>query len=246
MEDETAQAGEILPFRTGFAELTTFVEEVASGNRSGAGAGLPDRSVDGTSMLAHALGLVAEDRFTLTARGESFALAGAAQRPAMLWSAMAAFPPYAQAIRDASPASDVTEVGWFERWWSVHGYGSSRSNRGEAAVVLAKLVDAAGAGSFVAGRRGHPSRIEWSADAPARIRSWQALSAHSAHSATLVGNEREAPDRSLPAPYERTSVVHITMERDGSVHLRLPSGLSRVQVRRIAEFVELLERVEEK
>jgi hypothetical protein len=159
----------ILPYRTDEADLRRLLEARARGRTLDQirTLGFSPKSFDGVVATATALGLIHDRTAELTPEGRSFAVATDAERAEILARQLRIYPPYSLAL-DAILLHDgpaPTPLGWLETWWAAHRFGGSESNRAEAAPVFAKLVDAAGLGRYVQGRKGHPSRIEWTADA---------------------------------------------------------------------------------
>lgn len=52
-----------------------------------------------------------------------------------------------------------------EKYWIRFQYGSSKSNIHEGAILFARLIELAGLGRFIIGRRGVKSRIQWQKNA---------------------------------------------------------------------------------
>ena len=82
-----------------------------------------------------------------------------------------------------------------ETWWATQGYGSSRSNRQEGAALLGRLVEYAALGRYVPGRRGYPTRIEWTEPLPPAPPPERAAAAAGAAAATSgAGEARSAAE----------------------------------------------------
>jgi hypothetical protein len=153
-----------LPYRTNGDDLTRWIEARAHGRSGQARAlGLTAKGLEGTLLAGEALGLVERISHELTTAGRQYALAGAAERRVLLRAALLSFPPYGGVMRAVQESGmPETTADWVERWWGTGGYGSSESNRAEAAATFGRLAEYAGLGSYVPGRRGHPTRIRWS------------------------------------------------------------------------------------
>ncbi|MEM7757607.1 MAG: hypothetical protein AAF298_05690, partial [Cyanobacteria bacterium P01_A01_bin.40] len=52
-----------------------------------------------------------------------------------------------------------------ERYWTQFQYGSSETNIHDGAILFGQLVELAGLGKFIVGRRGEKSRIQWKKNA---------------------------------------------------------------------------------
>jgi hypothetical protein len=158
----------VLPYRTDEEDLQRLLAGLARGRsldqiRS---QGFSPKSFDGVLTTAQALALIADKEGSLTEAGRSYTLIKPEYRSGFISAALRSFPPFALALSSAlQDGPKPTPLDWLVTWWAAHGYGSSESNRSEAAPVFAKLVEAAGLGRYVQGRKGHPSRIEWLIDA---------------------------------------------------------------------------------
>lgn len=173
MRSDNADVGPVLPYRTDREDLVRWVEARARGSSA---AQLRERAasakaLEGTAVAAEAFGLWDRERDRLTSAGERLALAGEAERVALLERAVRAYEPYRRLLEAVAERADggVTDVQWIETWWATRGYGSSQSNRAEGAAVLGRLVEQLGLGRYIPGRRGHPTRIEWVFSEPAGV-----------------------------------------------------------------------------
>jgi hypothetical protein len=157
--------GAVLPYRSDASELQHLIHALLRGQtraevrRSHFSA----KTYEGVLATAHALALVDDRTGAVTAAGRRYALATPADRPALLRELLAAYPPFGEVLGAEADGERVTSLDRIVARWAAHGYGSSASNREEAAPAFAKLVEAARLGSYVQGRKGHPSRIEWKA-----------------------------------------------------------------------------------
>lgn len=95
------------------------------------------------------------------------------QREKLFLKFILRYPPYGHFLESVSHSSNLstTDTESVKDYWWKHGYGSSGSNRDEGVVTFGKLVQLAGLGKFVIGRKGQPSRIEWNPNAKPLIDS---------------------------------------------------------------------------
>jgi hypothetical protein len=157
---------EVLPYRADVESLAALIEERARGRPSGAarGPGLRGKALEGTTVAAERLGLLDAETRQLGERGRRFALAGERERAEIVAAGMREYAPYADLLGAVEVRGErVTDSEWLETWWGTAGYGNSPSNRREGVVSFGRFVEFSGLGRFVAGRRGHRSRIEWAA-----------------------------------------------------------------------------------
>lgn len=162
----------VLPYRTTGEEVSRLLDLLARGRDLSQIATLeyPAGVYQGTVTATVALELLDGDTGTLTARGQQYALTAAPEKPALLLRALLAFPPYGLLLQAALGKGEAeTPLAWVVKWWGTQHYGNSDTNRDEGSSALARLLEFTGLGSYVQGRRGHPSRIRWAADAAARI-----------------------------------------------------------------------------
>lgn len=246
--------GESLPYRCGASELAAWAKGRARGvlpRPSDLGAG-EAKAAEGAATTARAMGL-ADAAGTLTPEGTRFALAPAAGRAAILRVRLRAFPPYRELLAAAADPGGTTEASWIETWWATKGYGSSISNRREAVATFGRLVEFAGLGRYVAGRRGHPTRIEWAGSADAVPPSDAAGAsgpaggavASATGSAPEPGRADAAPETrpeqtASPAPPSDSNRVVVPLGGGRSARLEVPFRLPRAEKRRLLELLELL------
>lgn len=221
MKDDSDPA--VLPYRTNGADLTRWLEARARGAATDqpAALGIAAKSLDGTIEAATSLGLVAERSAGLTTLGRRFVLASGADRVRILREAMCAFTPYGgvlEAVRDRG--DEETEVAWIERWWGTHGQGGSQSNRAEAAASLGRLVEHVGLGTYIPGRRGHPTRIRWDRTALREACPWPTPRA----AAPPAGGAPGAEPGSRPAPPEPPARADDSAERGEASPTSQPSA----------------------
>lgn len=256
------EGADVLPYRTDPEQLGRWVEARARGRSSAQlrELDLPAKSLEGTVASAVALGFLERDGRELTPAGRRFALASEAERRGLLRSALRAYPPYARLIGAiaARPQRSVTDSQWIETWWATHGFGSSQSNRMEGAAVFGRMVDHVGWGRYIPGRRGHPTRIDWSSEAFAGL----STDADSAPADSPQPETRPAPapppedsaPPPVPAPAGSPSPAPaaapsgtdpynriVVPLRSGEVaRLEVPQRLSREEKRRLVELLDLL------
>lgn len=111
----------------------------------------------------------------------------------------------------------------------------SELSRAEAIALLRELAEL-GVGKFTLGRRGHPSRLEWSVD-PAELVSELDSSATQLAAAPAP----PAPPSEPSGPPPTGMVVHEFQLRPGlRIPLRLPADLSRGEAEALSSWVRLL------
>lgn len=249
--------GTVLPYRTDGEDLVRLLEARARGRT------IPQirtlnfsaKNFEGTLLTAQALGLLDQAAEELTDNGRRFALAPEGERQELLHTVLTAFEPYAlllEAISARKPTT-ATLTDWIERWWATHGYGSSESNRAEAAATFGRLVEFAGWGSYVPGRRGHPTRIEWREGA-----KWTSAlrggvpSAEPLHDAVPAAPARPpVTSRAAqePAPFlmrealDAYSTAILEVRTGQTARIRVPSTLTRAEKERLLRLLDLLIRV---
>jgi hypothetical protein len=161
-------AGHILPYRSDPAELRRFLVALARGRGA---AELRERefspkSYEGVATSAEVLGLSEGKDGPCTKLGQRFARAQGDEQRAVARDVIRNYPPYDGAMCDLADGAVETALVDLERWWADHGFGSSDSNRSEAASIFARFVAAAGMGRYVQGRKGKVSRIVWTGVQP--------------------------------------------------------------------------------
>jgi hypothetical protein len=261
-----------LPYRVAVDDLRRYVGDLARGRSADQirSAGFSTKSFEGAATAIESLGLASDRSGALTEMGRRLALADEGDTAAVVQAVIEAFPPYATLLEavGGGAAPRPTPLAWVETWWATHGYGSSESNRTEAAPVFAKLVEAAGLGRFVQGRKGRASRIEWGGEAAASARSVTAPSRRSRSGPERVGGEAGPEPRGAhvsngggsptpamdgaartsvstpaaeppgPAPGESVLAWHLAAGR--RVVLRVPADLSAAERARLRSLFEVL------
>lgn len=230
----------VLPYRTDAELLLRWLEARARDPRARAVRG---RGAEGAAATAAALGLTDRETGALSAAGERLVLASAGERPGLLAAAMEGYEPYRAlmaAARAHSPGGS-TEVGWMESWWGTNGYGGSRSNREEATATLGRLVEYAGLGRYIPGRRGHPTRIEWSEPRP--IRAPPPAAPPLAPSPPVPAAVSSSAPRRAPAPAsDAVEYNHLTvpLSTGATARLQLPVRLPAAEKERLLSLLRLL------
>jgi hypothetical protein len=229
----------ILPYRTGPAELLRWVEVRARGRGEGVGRGA--KGLEGTATTAIALSLAAPAG-TLTDAGRHLALADEAGRRTLLRRALLEYPPYGDLLAEIERRGERESTAeWVETWWATHGMGNSGSNRREGAATLGRLADWAGLGRYIPGRRGRPTRIEWTLPAASAERpAPTSIRAPAADPAP-------APQATEPSPSSASGEMNrltIDLANGAAARLELPVRLSSAEKRRLLQLLDLLIREE--
>lgn len=217
----------------------------------------------GTVQAAQHLGLVDPQLIELSSTGNKYLL-DSKHRSEILLDAIIRFEPYGLLLEAALSNGFGPEIpmSWISKWWGVYGYGASSNNREEAATTLAKLLQAAGLGTFMIGRRGRPSRIEWTTDAAARIRAFiqQPIDANLNNDASsrddsgvtkdLLQDELSIDPRMPIASHEESNTEHdrqgveynnltVTLGK-GIAQVRLPARVTQKDKERFIKLMDLL------
>ena len=250
-----------LPYRISADDLVRFVEARARGrDRSQimASLNLSQKALSGLISAAVVLQLVDSDTVELTQTGQLFALAGDTERRDLLLKQISTFEPYellVEAIFNRD-GERVTPLNWIETWWSTHEYGTSNTNREEASTSFARLIEFVRLGSYVQGRHGHASRIEWSDEAPNRwarvvdpgVRTAPAESLEKADPKGI--NERDDSLSSNLRRYESEqdvgrfrevgSVLSLQFSEEKKVEIRVPPALTLEEKERLLNLIDLM------
>jgi hypothetical protein len=224
-----------LPYRTNGDDVTRWIEARAHGRSGQARAlGLTAKGLEGTLLAGEALGLIERISHELTATGRQYALAGAAERRVLLRAALPSFPPYGGLMRAVQEAGmPETTAGWVERWWGTGGYGSSESNRAEAAATFGRLAEYAGLGAYVPGRRGHPTRIRWSDELTNSLAPTSVLTTQKAAGSPIASASGSANGMG-------ESTVTIAFRAGRAATLTLPAALPADEKDRLLSLIDLL------
>lgn len=250
---ETPDA-EVLPYRTEAEQLARWVEARARGRASAQlrELDLAPKTLEGTLATAAALGFLDRESQELTPAGQRLALASPAERRTLLRAAMREYPPYARLLRAvaARPQRGTTDAQWIETWWATHGHGSSQSNRVEGVAAFGRLVEHVGWGRYIPGRRGHPTRVEWSAaafeglDPPPPADADPPAPPPEEAPAVPPPAPREAPPPAAaspePAPEAGYNRIVVPLRSGEVARLEVPLRLSREEKRRLVELLDLL------
>lgn len=248
------QRGAVLPYRTTGEELSRLIEARARGRDLAQIQGLnfAAGSFQGTLVAAQALGFVDPETQDVSRTGREFALAPDSERRRLLFQALLRFEPYELLIEAVFDRGDATEttLEWVQTWWSTQGYGSSQTNREEASSAFAKLVEYAGLGSYLQGRRGYPTRIQWVDGAGERTK--EVLRAPEGPQST-VGEEAEEVEASamvgfsVPAtldggagPAGGNNRLVLNLGSGRAVELSFPPYLSAEEKKRLLTLVDLM------
>lgn len=242
--------GMVLPYRTDADDLHRLLTALARGRTPPQARmlGFSPKGFEGTVTAARALGLISDNSDAPTELGRRYVLAEGAQRVVVLREVLQGYAPYALLLEAVATGvrTAATPLDWVQTWWATHGFGSSESNRVEAAPVLARLVESAGLGRYVQGRKGHVSRIEWAADA-GRLVAATAGPAGAPPAPRTGGppatgslSDASAPSPVAPEGEEPTTELRWELAPGRAVQLRLPGRLTPGERRRLRELFELL------
>jgi len=116
---------------------------------------------------------ILDERLSFSAEGKELAIEkDDNQREKLFLKFFLRYPPYGHFLESISHNGDLsstTDTESIKDYWWKHNYGSSTSNREDGIVTFGKLVQLAGLGKFITGRRGQPSRVEWNQNAKSLI-----------------------------------------------------------------------------
>ncbi|CAN5661673.1 hypothetical protein BH23GEM3_BH23GEM3_18630 [soil metagenome] len=222
--------------------------------------GFSPKSFEGTATTAETLALSGADG-SLSAIGRRALLGGDEEKPSIFLEVVSGYSPYSLLLEAVlgGVGSAATPLDWVETWWATHGFGSSESNRAEAAPVFARMAEAAGLGTYVQGRKGYVSRIEWADDAGERVlggggKAREAPSIPDAplspdHAAEILPSD-DSPE-GLPEPVRIGSgpeaqvppglnTLRWELAPGREVVVQTPSSLSSAEKRRLLSLFELL------
>lgn len=257
MEDSK---GAVLPYRTTGEELSRLVEARARGRDLGQIQSLnfAAGAFQGTLLAASELGLVHGEERELTPVGREFALASPEEKRTLLLPALLGYPPYElllEAVFDRGDPQETT-LEWVQTWWSTQGYGNSQTNREEGSSALAKLLDFTGLGSYVQGRRGHPTRVRWREGIRTTVRE---ILGSEAPSGIPAAPESAAPDElaaeagdldpppiSTADPLSRrpargaNSELVLNLGSGRTVQLSIPPDLDAAEKQKVIAMMELM------
>lgn len=256
----------VLPYRTESEDLIRLVKNRARGRdlEQIETLNFSKKNFDGTVTAAGTLGFLNQETGDLTAKGRKFALGSPEEKKSLLLDSMLKWEPYdllLDAIFDRK--DEATTLEWIETWWATHGYGNSESNRSEGSTAFARFVEFVGFGSYLQGRRGHQSRIEWEQEAAERIAqgrkqarqdSVQDESAESSRAVeqiqTRAVDSRDEPRRQVvdhgpPSPSDNLVHLKLPLGEGRRVEVRLPQSVTPSERDRIMTLLPHLMNVEE-
>lgn len=221
--------------------VRTSPEELIEGLRRRARNGAAGRSSPRVTAAARAFGLI-DEAGALTETGSALALGDDAAAAAAMREVLLRYPPYRALLDEcAARGETTTRTDWAELWWGARGIGSSETNRREGMAMLGRLAQFAGLCSYVAGRRGYPSRLEWRGrpnESATRARSGTAC--HPSAPAPLPAAPADpSGDREEPV-LEGVAHATLTLASGRTAELRIPSGLSADDRRRLRALLEVL------
>ncbi len=255
-----------LPYRTTPEDLVRLLEARARGRDLAQIQTLnfPTQGFQGTLTAASGLGFLQADSGELTPSGREFALAQSSERPALVRTALLRYQPYELLLEAifSRGQSRETPIQWIETWWSTHGFGNSQTNRDEGGFVFGKFAAFAGLGSFLIGRRGKPTRIEWTAaardavllrqdDPAAKSLPSDAVSAERVSEAPTTSSVRTEGDLATQSPRldegrrVGRNVLSMTLAQGRSVSIDLPERLTASEKKRLMALVELMVETDE-
>ena len=235
----TGERGSLLPYRADPEELIEWVQDRIRG-REGSRAARSPKTIEGLSQSAALLGLVVGG--VATDRGRELALADGSARRMLIREAMFEFLAYRslfEVIRSRGQA--MVEASWIESWWASHGYGNSPSNRQEGTAVLGRLTEYTGLGRYVPGRRGHPTRINWTLEELPAEEEGLTYEGREVERSEQPGSERHL---GVAAPSKSSNRVSVTLAGGLTARLEVPSHLPREEKRRLMELLDLMVREE--
>lgn len=237
-----------LPYRTDGPDLERFIDALARGRSPEQAQTLnfSQKGFEGTMTAAECLGLATRDEGGLTDQGRAFALASEEERRRILLVAIQTYEPYGlllEAIQSRREAT--TETDWIETWWSTHGFGTSGSNRSEGSSTLARFLEYAGIATYIQGRRGHPSRIEWRTGALGQLQVMDRVAGGVEGESREESGQMRTPlsrGQASPNPDQTGSadpIVELSMPLSGgrTVYMRLPHTLSTKERERLLALI---------
>jgi hypothetical protein len=196
------------------------------------GRGRGEKSLEGAAASAAALGLAEPADGTLTPAGRRLALADAGERRELLRAAVLAYPPYRDLFGEIGRRREaVSTAEWIETWWAMRGMGNSASNRREGAATLGRLAQWLGLGAYIPGRRGHPTRIEWT------LPGAPPIPPDAAECAPPLSSPAGDPPSAASAEMNRLAV---RLADGTTVRLELPLRLPAAEKRRLLDLLDLL------
>ena len=117
-----------------------------------------------------------------------------------------------------------------ERLLSNLANDGTKLSRGDVIKVL-QWLEKLGCGHFIAGRKGHPSRFEWSVGL---------VDVGRAAAGEVIEIEPAPAEELAEEPADDLLEHHFRLRKDLDVPLRLPADLSATEAARLAAFVQTL------
>lgn len=158
-----------LPYKTDDQDVLRLIEAIKrKPDNEKAIKEIYDKSNFETSRKALEILGILNDRLSFSGNGRELAIGkDDNQREKLFLRILLNYPPYGHFLESLSHSGNLstTDTESIKDYWWKHEYGSSISNREDGVVTFGKLLQLAGIGTFVTGRRGQPSRIEWNANA---------------------------------------------------------------------------------
>lgn len=254
--------GTTIPYRTDAENLNVLINAVGRDRDMGHIQGLFQVSgtFQGSVSAAQELGFLDPESSKLLLDGNDYLLASDSQKAELLLKAIMQYEPY-QLLLEAvfsRNAPKETTMEWMSKWWSTQGYGASQNNREEGATTLAKFLEYANMGRFMIGRRGRPTRIEWSSNANKMIhdlilgedtRSYDSDSTGDEYpEGRLVENSQQLGSQKSTLPFgvgddnnsEEYSNLSIPLGRGKVAQFRLPTKITNKDKDRLLKIMELL------
>ena len=259
--------GVVLPYRTTGEEVTRFLEARARGRDVSQIQALDfsTGAFQGTLVAVSALGFLDAESRDLTSLGREYVLARQPERATMIRDALRGFEPYGlllEAVFDRGRPKE-TPLDWVVTWWATQGYGNSETNRDEGSSAFGRLVEFARLGTYVPGRRGHPTRIRWSEDAareaePETVRSVVQAAPEAPPETVRVAAppparstvQESVPTAAPPAPAvappvgaakpEPNSSLVLSLGPGRTVELSIPPRITDAEKRRLLALLELM------
>ena len=219
-------------------------------------------------QAAQALGFVDTATSSLLHLGKDYLLQ-VDKRTEILLNAMCQYEPYGLLLEAIFVRESPTEtpINWIINWWSSRDYGVSANNRDEAAVTFGRFIEAVGLGTFMLGRRGKPTRIQWGAEAAKQIKEIINRSEHAdvvstsseANTSTPVSvEEAQFSSRGEPLQSPQPSMGYMTtvasqdyasmsipLSGQKIAEVRLPAKLTTKDKKRLLQIMELLIEVDD-
>jgi hypothetical protein len=254
--DSEPMGEQTLPYRTTGDDIERLASALARGRDLEQVQSLFSSSNNfrGTVSAAEQFGLLNPDTEELTPSGKALALGDPEKRKEVLFSAVLDYGPYELLLEAISgegifgeDGDEFTPVEWIEKWWHTNGYGSSQTNRSEGSSSFAKIVEYLDIGEYKQGRRGHPSRIEWTSDAQLKIRKARneegredLEASSSASDIHEVGSRAPTEKNSESASYSENNILTLNLGDDRVAKLSLPPKLTPREKKRLVDLVDLM------